>query len=188
MIARIMDLPIGERPNIILFGVGHSGTTVVAKMLGTLGWNLPDADGFGENVQIRKCNAQILHKRPPDLGALADLVRTLPLPWVVKDPRFVLTLPTWIGLFQTWKQHERPVLLFLTRDLEKIERSYVANNEVKNGVPGMYGHTVRQLAALAAQGYEQWPYRKLQVRFEQVIEATALFNISRATRRDRVGN
>lgn len=180
-----MGLNGNGRPNLLLFGVGHSGTSILAKMLGALGWNLVDADGFGENVQVRWCNIQLLHRRAVEPGVPGELLRRLPRPWVVKDPRFVLTLPLWIEVLADWPEAERPVLLYLTRELAKIERTYVAYGETPNGVPGMYGHTVSELASRAAEGYAQWPFRKLQLAFEQVIAAAALFSVARASRRDR---
>lgn len=173
-----------SRRNILLFGVGHSGTSIVSKMLGALGWNLGDADGFGENVAIRRINGQILNGRQPQIEVLHEAFAALPQPWVVKDPRFVLTLSTWMELFQTWPQQQRPQLLYLTRELEKIERTYVAYGEVKDGVPGMYRKTVRELAALAVEGFREWPYQKLAITFEQIIAAAELFSVKRASRRD----
>ena len=99
-----------DRPNILLFGVGHSGTSIVAKIIRALGWNLGEADGFSENVAVRGINAQLLGGRIPEPQKVLGLLRDLPAPWLVKDPRFVLTLEHWIGWFQTFPPIERPVL------------------------------------------------------------------------------
>lgn len=176
----------GDRPNLLLFGVGHSGTSVVAKMLGALGWNLGEADGFGEDVPVRRLNEQLRQGRPADPRTMTQTFRRLASPWLVKDPRFVLTLREWMPVFATWPPAERPVLLFMTRDIAKVERTYEAYGELKNGSPGMYGRTVRELAALASEGYQAWPDRKIHFEFEQIIEAGRLFNVNRATRRDTV--
>src|SRR5262245_49578120 len=88
------------RPNILLFGVGHSGTSIVAKMIRTLGWNLGGADGFGENVAVRAVNIRILGKHPVDASETVRVLEQLPSPWLLKDPRFVLTLERWIPIFQ----------------------------------------------------------------------------------------
>ena len=43
-----------ERPNVLVLGVGHSGTSILAKMLFAAGWQAGDADAeYGESVSIR---------------------------------------------------------------------------------------------------------------------------------------
>ena len=47
-------LEVDGRPNIVVLGVGNSGTTIVTKMLHALGWQATDADEtFAESVRLR---------------------------------------------------------------------------------------------------------------------------------------
>lgn len=67
-------LPIGDprmgvdgRPNIVVVGVGNSGTTIVTKMLHALGWQAADADDtFGESVGLREAIFRGRHNIWPD--------------------------------------------------------------------------------------------------------------------------
>ncbi|MDZ4782565.1 MAG: hypothetical protein SGJ19_20150 [Planctomycetia bacterium] len=173
-----------DRPNLLLLGVGHSGTSVTAKLLGTLGWNLGEVDGFSENVVIRRRNAELLSGKRPDLQNLAQSFADLRSPWLVKDPRFVLTLDQWLPVFQALPAAERPTLLHLTRDIQKVQRTYLAYGEVVEGAPGMYRHTVQELSEIALRAYGTWPFAKLHLEFEQIVAAAKAFNIGRAQRRD----
>ena len=48
---------LSNQPNIVVFGVSHSGTSVVTKMLGLLGWHLNDADEqFVESLSMTSVN------------------------------------------------------------------------------------------------------------------------------------
>lgn len=179
---------IGDRPNLLLFGVGHSRTSITAKMLNTLGWSLGDADGFSEHVGIRRLNSLILAGKRPSDHDMSAAFCGLTNPWVVKDPRFVLTLRHWIPVFEALPASQRPTLLYLTRDIAKVERTYSAYGEVIDGVPGMYRHTVQELSELALQAYDVWPFAKLRLRFEQIVAAAKTFNVGRAERRDGNGH
>jgi hypothetical protein len=142
------------------------------------------ADGFGENVQVRGLNVQCLAGRKLAVQDCTRVLRQMPSPWVMKDPRFVLTIAAWMPTFESLPPNDRPAMLFVTRSSEKVERTYIANGEVKDGVPFMYRHTVSQLTEHAHQEFIAWPYAKLHLEFEQVIEAVKIFNLKRATRRD----
>jgi hypothetical protein len=75
------------RPNIVVLGVGNSGTTIVTKMLHALGWQAADADEtFGESVRLREINES------GDFSGAAEYLAGLPQSWAIKDPRFVRTL------------------------------------------------------------------------------------------------
>ncbi|HEX4132036.1 MAG TPA: hypothetical protein VHZ24_18530 [Pirellulales bacterium] len=173
-----------DRPNLLLFGVGHSGTTIVAKMLSKLGWQLGDADGFGENVAVRRMNARTLNGKPLVPNEAQRLLAQLNQPWLIKDPRFVLTVNHWLPVFNAMPANARPAMLFITREIEKVERTYIAYGEVKDCVPFMYRHTVRELYDASWQGYRAWPFQKIHLEFEQVIDAVKMFNVVRASRRD----
>ena len=99
-----------DKPCIIVLGVGHSGTTVLTKMLQGLGWNSADADiQFGESRTVRRLNRWVEKTGQLPVKYAQKVIEKLPQPWVIKDPRFVKTLHEWTPLFQTMDQ--KPVLL-----------------------------------------------------------------------------
>jgi hypothetical protein len=176
-----------DRPNLVVFGVGHSGTTIVAKMLFALGWHAGEAadaadDEFAENVSIRDCNCHVLdHEEMP--AHASALVARLPRPWAVKDPRFVLTLPRWQGAFAACGT--MPTLLWLTRELDEVKRSYLRRHEMHGDVPGGHGKTVDELWEAAGRHYAGWPGPKMRLAYEAVDAAAALFVTTGAERADR---
>lgn len=167
-----------DRPNIIVFGVGHSGTTLLAKMLFALGWNQgesPDAadEDYGEHRKIRECNRYVLeHKAiPPEAEAV---LRDLKSPWAIKDPRFVITLSSWQPVFASGLG-QLPVLLWSIKELEEVTRSHAIRGEMVNGKPGSHDHTVEELWQLAAEHYSNWPGAKLRLSYQQIAIAASLF-------------
>jgi len=167
-----------HRPNIIVFGVGHSGTTLLAKMLFALGWNQgesPDAadEDYGEHLKIRQCNRYVLeHKAiPPEAAAI---LRTLKCPWAIKDPRFVITLSSWQPVFASALE-QLPVLLWVIKDLEEVAKSHAIRGEMIGDKPGSHNHTVVELWQLAMTHYADWPGPKLRLCYRQIAAATSLF-------------
>jgi hypothetical protein len=80
-------MALNSRPNIVVLGVGNSGTTIVTKMLHALGWQAADADEtFAESVRFREINES------GDFSGAAEYLASLPQPWAIKDPRLVRTL------------------------------------------------------------------------------------------------
>lgn len=171
-----------DKPNVILLGVGHSGTSIVTKIMHKLGWERGDADKFyAESVSVRKLNAQAIKEGKLDqekaMQALAH-----PGPWIFKDPRTVLTLQHWLPLIE--KMHVKPTLLWLSRDIEYVRRSYIDRGYVnRKGEPALYSKTLDALYSLAENGYNTWPWAKVRLTFEDVMEAAKLFNLDIATRR-----
>ncbi|WP_394828058.1 hypothetical protein [Pendulispora albinea] len=171
--------------DVIVFGVGHSGTSLLSKMLHTLGWQSNDADEpFAESVRMRELNGQILAT-----GLTSDIraaqrayFQSLERPFALKDPRFVETLPHWISAVH--ELDEKPTLLMITRDREAVIQSYLDRGELVDGQPGTRGRTVSQLLDLAAENYERWPFRKTSLRYERLVEAALIVKQQRKMRHD----
>jgi len=173
----------GDKPNIFVFGVGHSGTSILTRMLHTLGWDKGDADkGYAESVRCRKVNMQKLRGKPFNVKLAANtLANHFNPPWAIKDPRFVLTLPNWKTFFQG--REDAPLLLWIHRDIEYVERSYRDRGYKFKNEAGLYSHRLTQLYTLAEKYYDAWPWAKVQINFEEVMAACELFNTAKATRR-----
>src|SRR5687768_3487144 len=111
---------VDQRPNVLVYGIGHSGTTLLTKMLHALGWN-PGGEPSGtdekyeEHIEFRECNAHALkHSTLPAVAAVH--VKGLVAPWAIKDPRLVLTLPLWTDIFLR-VLGQLPTLVWVSRDL-----------------------------------------------------------------------
>lgn len=154
------------RPNVILFGVGHSGTSVVTRMLHALGWKPADADAdYAESVSVRRINDGILSGQFDPVEACCTLQK-LPQPWAIKDPRFVRTLGTWQPLFADY----RPLLVWLVRDMDAVKASYQRRHET-----GPFDGTVEAALELALNAFSCWPWGKVRLEYERIEDAVRLF-------------
>ncbi len=85
------------KPCVVIMGVGHSGTSVLAKMLHAAGWEPGDADRpYGESFSIREINRQVQKTGVFPYEKAKAVLTNLPRPWAIKDPRFVMTLHHWL--------------------------------------------------------------------------------------------
>ena len=169
---------LAEKPNIIVFGVGHSGTTILTQMLTCLGWTVPNNDPeFYEDAVAREMNQSILKGRPYQ-GILRYLkeLKELKGPWAIKDPRMIVTLDHWLPAFCELGQSSGsyPLLLGITKDIEKVKASYG-----RRGYSPPYkshgGFDIDQLADIYRRKFDLWPWAKLEISYEQLTQATALF-------------
>lgn len=152
-----------DKPNLLVFGVGHSGTTILTKMLMGLGWSSPRADAeFAEDTVVRHWNQEFLRGRDPGAALLE-----LPRPWVIKDPRFVATLEHWYEAFSK----NNVAMVYITKD--SIEDSYLRRGERLDKSHG--GHSVQELQALAEEKYRKWPWAKVKVRYENLASVIKLW-------------
>lgn len=173
-----MTIASDDRPDIVVFGVGHSGTTLVTSMLFELGWN-PGATAdaadteYCEHIEIREFNRHaLLHgSLPANAASVLDGLKT---PWAVKDPRFILTLPLWQPLLGS-RGDRSVVLLWITKELEQVKQSHELRGELHNGVAGSHGHTVDDLWEFAKTNYEKWPGPKLSLSYQSIAEAAQQF-------------
>lgn len=83
--------PHNNKNNIIITGTGRSGTTIVTKMLGKMGWNLGNVDDkYYEHQEILNlCN------EPLDKNKAKKVIDGLKKPWVIKQPRFCDNWDEW---------------------------------------------------------------------------------------------
>jgi hypothetical protein len=170
----------GSLPDIVILGVGHSGTSLLARMLFTLGWDRNDAeDVFFESVGLREINDHYRAPTPHDsekrkviLDRALTYLNGLHSPFALKDPRLVFTLPMWIEAFQL--SGRRPFLLRIERDRVALEQSYRDRGEMTGREAGMYGRTLDQLLLDTSSHYGIWPFNKMTLRYENVVAAAAL--------------
>ncbi|NOX55579.1 MAG: glycosyltransferase [Planctomycetes bacterium] len=165
-------------PNVVVCGIGHSGTSIVTRMIAELGWHLGPADHFAELPAVRAINDRLIRspRHPVPQERMRELLQSLPEPWVIKDPRFVHTIDRWIGVMQPY----RPCLLWITRDLDEVAASYRRRGE---GGPGAEvrsrGKTLTELWAMCASAWEAWPWSRVRISYEQLTAAVGLFRTDR---------
>jgi hypothetical protein len=162
-----------DRPCVIVMGVGHSGTTVLARSLHAMGWNAADADKqFAESVAFRRQNMSIESTGFLQPVPAARTLAQLPRPWAVKEPRFVTTLHHWLPHFA--EMDRKPVLLRIRRDRQSTLASYQ-----RRGAPGDIQQRVDQLLGLCEQQFERWPWGRFSIVYERLAEAVPLFSMQR---------
>ncbi|MBN8625474.1 MAG: glycosyltransferase [Planctomycetes bacterium] len=166
---------LSPKPNIVVLGVGHSGTSILSKMLFAAGWEAGDADDeFGESVGIRSINQEFLKVGQFPAGQ-ATVAMFRKEPWVVKDPRFVLTLERWRHVFAQLPQP--PLLIWLRRDSKAVAASYVRRGRLTQE---RAEELVGRRYIRAEEQYAAWPWRKVALDYEKIRAAVGLFDTRRS--------
>lgn len=172
--------------NVVLLGVGHSGTSVVTSMISALGWNWgrpgtnfsqrtaspdPRTDTeFAEHAPIRAINDRLLRGESVHRGEAQQLLADLGGPWILKDPRFVHTLNFWLPLLAPYA----PVLIWLNRDIDAVKTSHVR----RTGQAQSRGKSIDELQSMARAHFDAWPWPKLILKYEQLASAIDLWQPS----------
>lgn len=173
-----------SRPNILVVGVGHSGTTVLTKLLDKLGWDAYGADAsYAEHKKIRNFNRYALqHDCLGDQEEIADVLLDLNAhkPWVVKDPRFTVTLRHWWEHFRILGD-DAPVVVRITKNMAKVRASYLRRGEIVRGKPGnkwagaARGLTVEEQINYLDNQLRNWKGPIITLAYEQIAEAVSIF-------------
>lgn len=160
------------KPNIIIIGVGHSGTSILSKMIGRMGWKLNDADEeFGESVSVRNINDLLCQNELINYEVFINCLSKFRQPWIIKDPRFCETLHHWTEHMQEYK----PLLIWITRDREATEKSYTRRGEGRI----LRGVTREQNLKNVAKQFQQWPWSKIKISLEDLTNTIKLFDTQR---------
>jgi len=159
--------PVGDRPNIVVLGIGHANTSITTRQLFTLGWNAGDADAkFSESVSIREINERYLSGHGFDAEAAQHALSAIPQPWAIKDPRFSR------GCFRQWLPaftQYRPLLLYLTKSHDELIASYARRGYV------VTRKRLEQMEADCQTIYDTWPWARVSVSAETIADAIRLF-------------
>lgn len=166
--------------NIVVMTIGRSGSSILVKMLEQLGYRSPDPDDqYGEWGRVRKiCDMAIRRKYFDSTDARKAVCQlTTRTPWVLKDPRFILTLDHWRPLLDV----DGNALVYLHRDHEKIVDSLTRMKwgTIRNGIMTVRGKTLQELHAIAVRHIGSWNGPTATISFEQLREAVKLFDLSR---------
>lgn len=158
--------------NLQILGVGHSGTTIITRMIQTMGWNIGNADDtHAEDVDIRGVNIDFLSTKVFNHHKASTLLRKLKQPWAIKDPRFVLTQKHWNTTYESMQSY--PMIVHVTRDAKSILASHKKRNEAVSL------KQILDLQATALTAFTQYPGPKLEVQYEKMVAATKMFDVNR---------
>jgi hypothetical protein len=153
---------VDSRPNIVVLGVGNSGTTIVTKMLHARGGQVADADEtFGESVGLRNINES------GDFNRAAEYLAGLPQPWAIKDPRLVRTLGRWQPFVAPYK----PLLLWVIRHRESVLESKRKRGVPREKAAQHFDSQIRQANRL----YAAWTGLKCWPEYERLADAVGLW-------------
>jgi len=164
--------------NVVILTIGRSGSTVIARMLRALGWQLPGADqAYAEHVEFRRLNDLILSGRPPEPQVLRALVSELSEPWVLKDPRLSSTFEAWRPYLDTGGN----LLLWLRRDLSAVEKSLRRQGWLQPSKRGflLRGRTLPESEKECARYFARWEGPKVKIAYEDVHRAIGMFDRTR---------
>ena len=172
--------------NVIVFGVGTQGTRLFVSILENIGWSVGSTTKTMEYHWAQNINKQLLIeddicpcgnslygypictkcdqdvekfvRSPLDVEQCLDNLDT---PWVIKDPRFVLTLhyQPWDDVWDKYK----PCMLYVSRDYNTLVEKY---KRKWTNLYDIYGCSLKELVMLAESRYLSWPYNKIHITFE----------------------
>lgn len=158
-----------NKPNVIILTIGSSNSTVVARMMAAAGWNVGDVDpDYAENREVHQINARTVGGSGFDKRRAGELLASLPRPWVLKDPKFSQTLRHWRPSLANY----RPALLWLTKDLEYVRKSYSRRFGLSPGLAD-------RRHVWCEQYFAAWPWGKLHIDAENMVKAIRLFDPDR---------
>jgi len=164
--------PLRSTRPVIVMGIGHSGTSILSRMLSAAGFYAGPADEeYAEHPGIRELNEETIRTGELDLAAGLDHLEEMASPFVIKDPRFVHTLDKWHAILGSWK----PTLVWIVRNDEDVADSYRRRNENYRD-----GQTLESLYELARHQFDSWPWAKIQLDYENIATAVGLFDLDRA--------
>ncbi len=168
------------RPNLLMMGIGHSGTSIATKMLNAMGWNLPEPRGDGGRAgeseaarahDMRYCRQLANGKSPVFNEQLAmKVVSELKEPYVFKHPRFVITLQLWAPFLP-----QDALLIWVTRNLVDTQESHTRRGHMRDDSSLHPAATVKGHFEYAKNTYAWWPGPKVVIRYEDLVRAVSLF-------------
>lgn len=155
-------------PNIVVLGVGYSNTSITAFQIKEMGWNVGDIDEeFCEHRKVRQVNENFMKSGHWDTREAELALANLNSPWLIKDPRFRVTLRKWYPVFAQYK----PLLLHLTKDSKLIADSWSRH--------GMNASQLPNAIAACDTYFEEWPWPKMKLDASDIAKAVCLYSLDR---------
>lgn len=161
--------------NIIVFGPVHSGTRLVVGILKELGWNTGEVfneeDSRNEIPEVIRINKIFTQTGNFPYNRAKNVINSLDEPWVMKDPRFHITLKFWNKIIT-----RPPFVLHIDRDAEKILKSYERRNESATL------DTIKQHQQRIKQSYDNYCGPKYSIDFNVFTKIGKYLDLERVAR------
>jgi len=178
-----------NKPNIIVLATGHSGSSVLSEMICRMGWNIKDSPSRfrAEYKPMRNLNHRLMQGEAVPQEELIDLLQNLEEPWVLKDPRFAITLEYWYtGLKQYAEISKRNLfLVWMHRDFAKTEASFLRRREYvvvkgkKVAFEKVSKYSLEDAYNNCPKFFQSWPWAKIAIDYEDIKKASRVFDPKR---------
>lgn len=163
--------------NIVILSVKHANSSITAKMLVAAGWERNDMNEDGESKSFIEQNRLLQAGKVGIPYRCFRILNSLKEPWVLKDPGFARTAPTWLPYFESYQ----PLLLYVTKDPRKVMQSYLRRSDPSWGRPyPITSESIQSWENRCQKQYDAWPWKKVKVRVDDMIKAMALFSVARS--------
>lgn len=170
--------------NVILHGVAHSGTSIIAEMLRFAGWNIPkfDANPRRETPwQVAYTKQEIVRamtrstantlKRGKEMRKRFSAMRS---PWLLKNPLLCFAVEAWIENLSAAGQS--PVLFTVRRSPIEVMKSFERRGQTVRSRPGAYLHRADLWQQAVDETHGMWPWKRLTTTYEEVRQGVVVFN------------
>lgn len=177
--------------NLLIMGVPHSGTTIVAAMINALGWKYEETEYdykrrwshrwfinvnsslIGHETGRNKMNEEKLKAIP---GTIFTNLERMPKPFFINDTRLIFALKHWHCIIEKYN----PILILITREKERLRHSFKRRSQYSKGkIAGKHGKSVLQLTEYANKSFEEWPGDKFTLNYTKISDAIELFDTKR---------
>lgn len=154
-------------PNAVVLGTGRCNSTLITQQaIQAFGFNFGNVDKkYYEHQTVRAINQQLLNTGEFDALWARRTLRSLPQPWILKDPRWRKTLPHWIGVLKEFD----PLLVYLVKDKATVQDSYARQG----------WHYDPKDHQRCDDHFAAWEGKKLKIDVARLGQACALFDPSR---------
>lgn len=176
---------IEKNDNILLTGVAHCGSSVVADLYQKIGWKIPDGDVRRETKWIKEFSRQhmgysstrVKHTdRIRKEDGLKKRLKKHPSNVLFKDVLLPFAVDGWINCLQSMN---RPfTLLVLHRSMRQIEESFRVRNQDAGGRPGAFNFTAREWNDRVEYAWCEWPWKKVSITYEEISQSVKANSIN----------
>jgi len=161
-----------NRPNILIWAVGHSGTSIITKAFAKLGWNTGEVNGKFENLDFLKVTQDVHYKGEKEafFERGNEIVKNLPEPWILKSTFIITGGEKWL---QALNNDNDFLLLHFERNAEAIYKSHQRRNE------GTTLEMVYKKQKLLRESFSTYNGQKISLSFENLMDTIDLFDTDR---------
>jgi hypothetical protein len=160
-----------DRPNIVVMGTGRCGSSVLVQVLSRMGWHTGRVHPeYWEHQGI----LDMTKDHVISSEAATSLIKELPEPWIVKQPRFA-------AQWRYWKPAipEDTLMVLLERSTEQVVDSMFAAGWSGGLSKDAVTRDMESRAVQCRENFDDWTGPKFCVQFEQLRSAISVFDTSR---------